>query len=129
MITPEERQKRALFYYVRSRLLQWERTSNFNENEADYKPMAWYWQVISLIISIILKVVSYLLRPKPQKPSYDQEPGKLSENDMPIATEGEEVPVVFGCRWLSNPNVIHFDAEDIEPIEKDVSSGGKGGGK
>lgn len=83
-----------------------------------------WFQIIMLVISIALKVLSYLLRPKPPKPQ-GAEPGTL-EGKIPTAEEGEQIPVVFGMRWVT-PNVVWWEPVGTEEITKNSNIGGKGG--
>jgi hypothetical protein len=58
--------------------------------------------IVALIISVILTVLSYVLRPKPKKP----EPNTNIE--VPEIRQGKPIPVVFGTRFLNNPNVVWY---------------------
>lgn len=57
----------------------------------------------SLIISLILIVVSYLLMPKPKTP-----PDTSSDTEDPTASAGIPIPVVFGTILVKDVNVLWF---------------------
>lgn len=77
------------------------------------------WVQVALFVASL--VISYALTPKPK----NQEPraAGLSEFDVPVATEAEPIPVLFGTRWISRPNVVWYGDLRVTPITKD--SGGK----
>lgn len=73
---------------------------------------------VNLIVSLVMMVVSAALqasmRPKPETPK----PGKL---DVPTASEGAPIPVVFGTVLIKSSNVIWYGDAGTQPI---VSEGG-----
>ena len=73
------------------------------------------WQYI--VVYVISMVVARLLAPKPQTP----QPGDIGDN-IPLADSGKEIPVLFGTRILSQPNVVWWGDLRTEPI---YSDGGK----
>lgn len=74
------------------------------------------WQfVVGAIISI---AATYLLRPKPQT----QPPAAFDDIEVPVAEEGKEIPVLFGCKMLRGPNVVWYGDLKTEPIR---TKGGK----
>lgn len=56
--------------------------------------------LFSLLISIVLTVLSYVLRPKPQRPEADR------DIQVPEARQGKPIPVVFGTRFVNDPSVV-----------------------
>lgn len=71
-----------------------------------------------IIAWIAMAVISYALAPKPKMDNM-----KASEfNDIPTAEEGVEIPVLFGTREISNPNVVWFGDKLARAIKK---KGGK----
>lgn len=67
----------------------------------------------------IALVVGIALAPKPQV----QPPAGLNEIQVPTAEDGREIPVLFGTRLVSGPNVIWYGDFGSDPIKK--KSGGK----
>ena len=73
-----------------------------------------------LIVFALALVVSYTMTPKPQhKP-----PAGLGEFNVPTAEVGREIPVLFGTRILSAPNVVWYGDLRAVAIKK---KGGKKG--
>lgn len=66
----------------------------------------------------IALVVTYALAPKPQT----QPPAGLEDIEAPIAEEGREIPVLFGCRDIRGANVVWYGDFKTKRIK---SSGGK----
>lgn len=60
------------------------------------------WGIIA--IAVVLAVVAISNMPKPQS----QKPAGIDEVELPTAEEGREIPVLFGCRRISGPNVIWY---------------------
>ena len=60
-----------------------------------------WWMVVVFIAAL---AVSYAMMPKPQS----QPPAGLSEFEVPTAEAGREIPVLFGTRDLSGPNVVWY---------------------
>lgn len=73
------------------------------------------WYVVVLIIAVI---AAYALRQHPQS----QPPAGLGDIDAPTAEIGREIPVLFGTRKLSGPNVVWYGDLRTIPVRK---SGGK----
>lgn len=71
-----------------------------------------------IIVSIILLYVSGLLLPTPKGQA--PEPGE--PGNIPVAKEGEPIPVVFGKPVISAQNVVWYGDLRADPIRK---SGGK----
>ncbi|WKB50770.1 hypothetical protein [Eleftheria terrae] len=74
-----------------------------------------------LIVWIATTVLSALLAPKPK--SQDAQPGQIGDKDLPIASQDAPIPVLFGTRVISGPNVVWYGDVQVKPIKK------KGGGK
>lgn len=62
--------------------------------------MAW----IFAVVFIAALVVSYSMVPKPQS----QPPAGLGDFQVPTAEEGREIPVLFGTRDITGPNVVWY---------------------
>lgn len=77
-----------------------------------------------LITWIVTTVLSALLAPRP-KVHDAQQPGQIGERDIPMASQDAPIPVLFGTRVLSQPNVVWWGDVQIIPIRR--SSGGKKG--
>lgn len=71
-----------------------------------------------VVAFIVALVVSYAMIPKPQT----QPPAGLNEINAPTAEEGREIPVLFGTRVISGPNVVWFGDLKAVAIRK---KGGK----
>lgn len=73
----------------------------------------------SFIITFALSLVaSYLMMPKPQSPKA----AGLNDFQVPTAEVGREIPVLFGTRMLTGPNVVWYGHLKIVAIKK---KGGK----
>lgn len=75
-----------------------------------------------LIMWIASAVLSALLAPRPK--NQDAQPGQIGQQDIPMASSDAPIPVLFGTRLLSQPNVVWWGDVRIIPISK---SGGKKG--
>lgn len=67
------------------------------------------------------QVLSFLLTPKPK--SY--KPLAATDIDAPVAEVGKEIPVLFGTRGITTPNVVWYG--DLRTTA--IKSGGGGGKK
>lgn len=74
------------------------------------------WFLVALFVGSLL--LSFALAPKPQT----QKPAGLSEITAPVAEEGIEIPVLFGTRDISGPNVVWYGHLKTVAIK---SKGGK----
>lgn len=74
------------------------------------------WMFFAGILLAIVAV--YALAPKPQS----QKPAGIDEIKLPTAKEGREIPIVFGCRRVSGPNVVWYGHLKTVPIK---AKGGK----
>jgi hypothetical protein len=73
------------------------------------------WQLIGLWV--VTAVIAYALRPKPKAQS-PAAPASIEDADIPTAQEGKEIPVLFGTRKISAPNVVWYGDLDTSPIIK-----------
>jgi hypothetical protein len=78
------------------------------------------WQQI--LVWGVTTVLSALLAPRPKAPENAQ-PGQIGNQDVPIASQDAPIPVLFGTRLLSGPNVVWYGDVQVRAIRK--SSGGK----
>lgn len=74
------------------------------------------WQFVA---GVALALVSTLLI-RPKVPS--QGPAGLEDIQAPVAEEGREIPVLFGCRMLRGPNVVWYGDFKSQAIK---AKGGK----
>lgn len=76
--------------------------------------MVWWY----IVVFIVALVAAYSMMPKPQS----QPPAGLGDFQVPTAEEGREIPVLFGTRDVSGPNVVWYGDLKVVPIRK---KGGK----
>ena len=74
-----------------------------------------------VIAWVISAAISALLAPRPNV--QDAQPGQLGDKDLPMANRDAPIPVLFGTRVLSQPNVVWWGQVQVIPIRK--SGGGK----
>jgi hypothetical protein len=74
-----------------------------------------FWFVVVFALAL---VASYVLMPKPES----RPPAGLGDFNVPTAEVGREIPVLFGTRKLSGPNVVWYGHLRVVPIKK---KGGK----
>jgi len=74
----------------------------------------------NLIIGLLLSIVSYLLRPKPEPPKA----GTLDDVGIPKVEEGKELGWVYGTVWIKDPQVHWYG--DFRTIPIRTSTGKKG---
>lgn len=74
------------------------------------------WNYIGLWVASFF--VSYWLAPKPQ----NAKPAGFDEIQAPTAEVGREIPVLFGRRKISGPNVVWYGDLKVKPIKR---KGGK----
>jgi hypothetical protein len=77
--------------------------------------MVWWYYAIAFVVAL---VVGFALTPKPQTVT----PG-IGEIEAPTAEDGREIPVLFGTRNLTGPNVVWYGDVKTTPIKS--SGGGK----
>jgi hypothetical protein len=73
------------------------------------------WQLIGVWVATL--IIAYALRPKP-KIQAPPAPAPIEDFDVPTAQEGREIPVLFGTRVISSPNVVWYGDLDTSPIEQ-----------
>jgi hypothetical protein len=76
--------------------------------------MAWPLWVAYIILAVAMVAMS----PKPQ----NTKPPALSDLKAPTADDGREIPVLFGTRVLSAPNVVWYGHMKTKAVK---ASGGK----
>lgn len=74
-----------------------------------------------LIVWVITTVLSVMLAPRPKM--QDAQPGQFGDKDIPIASADAPIPVLFGTRVISQPNVVWWGDVMVRAIRK--SGGGK----
>lgn len=77
--------------------------------------------LVMLALSAIMFIASQLLAPKPE--IEDARPKGLGDFSFPTATEGRQIPVVWGTCEVKGPNVIWFGDLRVEEIEEEVKTG------
>lgn len=77
----------------------------------------------TLITWVITAVISAWLAPRPKV--QDAQPGQIGDKDIPMVSADAPIPVLFGTRVLSQPNVVWWGDVRVIPIRR--SSGGKKG--
>ena len=75
------------------------------------------WPQIAVAVVAIL--LSAYLAPKPQNPK----PGGLGDLKVPTASEGKSIPVLFGTRDISDPNVVWYG--DLKTVAVKAKGGKK----
>lgn len=60
------------------------------------------WVFVAVFVAAF--AVSYFMMPKPET----RPPAGLDEIQLPTAEVGREIPVLFGTRKISGPNVVWF---------------------
>lgn len=75
---------------------------------------------VELAVWVVTTLISYVLTPKPK---YNAPTAAgLGDFTVPTAQEGREIPVLFGTRDISGPNVVWYGDLRVVPVQK---SGGK----
>lgn len=72
--------------------------------------MAW---IVSLLISIAISIVSYLIAPKPKR----AKPEAAKDLEDPTAEAGRPVPVAFGSIMVKGGNVLWFGEKKIKTYQ------------
>lgn len=75
-----------------------------------------FW--LTVVWWIATSIISYALRPKPPSPK----PAGLGDFTLPTAEQGREIPVLFGTRDITGPNIVWYGHLKTKAIK---SSGGK----
>ncbi len=78
-----------------------------------------FW--VMLLINVITFLVTELLRPKPN--IEDAKPAGLGDFNVPTATEGRAVPLIWGRVRLAGPNVVWYGDLVAEPITEKIKTG------
>ena len=73
--------------------------------------MGWEIYVVAFVVGLL---VSSALVPKPQT----RPPAALEDIEVPTAEEGIEIPVLFGTRDISGPNVVWFGDFRSEAVRR-----------
>lgn len=68
----------------------------------------------SIIASIVLSLVSFLLMPKPK-----HEPPEPGELDFPRIDPSANIPVIFGTVHIKDPTIVWYGDLDTVPIMSD----------
>jgi hypothetical protein len=71
------------------------------------------WPLI--VTWVATAVIAYALRPKPKIQSAPA-PATIEDIDAPTAEEGRTIPVLFGTRKISGPNIVWYGDLDTDPI-------------
>ena len=71
-----------------------------------------------LIVAVVITVAAFALTPKVP----EIQPPDLSDIDVPTATEGRPIPVVFGTYVVKSPNIVWYGNLAYKKIK---SKGGK----
>jgi hypothetical protein len=74
-----------------------------------------WWYIAGFVVMLF---ATYALTPKAQSTP----PPGLDQIKVPTATEGREIPVLFGCREIKSPNVVWWGNMKTNAIK---SEGGK----
>lgn len=74
-----------------------------------------------LLIYVATFLISELLRPKPKVE--DAKPAGLGDFNVPTATEGRVVPIIWGRVKLSGPNIVWYGDLQAIPQTQTVKSG------
>jgi len=69
-----------------------------------------WWFVAAVVVSV---AISFLLIPKPKTIT-----PAIGEVVAPTAEEGREVPVLFGTREISGPNIVWYGDLKTRAIKK-----------
>lgn len=77
--------------------------------------------LVLLAIQAVLFLAAQLLAPKPD--IEDARPKGLGDFSFPTATEGRQIPVVWGTCEVKGPNVIWYGDLKVKEITEDVKSG------
>lgn len=77
--------------------------------------MIWWY----IAVFFVALVVGMAMAPKPQT----QPPAGFNEIQAPTAEDGREIPVLFGTRRISGPNVVWYGDFATSAVKK--KSGGK----
>lgn len=72
-----------------------------------------------IVIWIVTTALSVLLAPRPKvQGKNDAQPGQIGDKDIPMASQDAPIPVLFGTRVLSQPNVVWWGDVSVTPIQR-----------
>ena len=74
-----------------------------------------------LLINIATFLLTELLRPKPN--IEDAKPAGLGDFNVPTATEGRAVPLIYGRVKMAGPNVVWYGDLIADPITEKIKTG------
>ena len=74
-----------------------------------------WWYVVYFIVAL---VIAFAMMPKPESQN-----AKVGTIDGPTATEGREIPVLFGTRVIKQANIVWYG--DIKTIALKKKGGKK----
>jgi hypothetical protein len=74
-----------------------------------------------LLVYVATFLITELLRPKPNLEN--AKPASLGDFQVPTATEGRPIPIIFGRVNMKGPNVIWYGDLRTKKIEQEVSTG------
>jgi hypothetical protein len=77
--------------------------------------------ILFLIVYVATFVITELLRPKPT--FEDAKPAGLGDFQVPTATEGRVVPIIWGRVKISGPNVVWYGDLIADPITEKIKTG------
>ena len=77
--------------------------------------------LVFLIINIATFLLTELLRPKPN--IEDAKPAGLGDFQVPTATEGRVVPLIWGRVKMAGPNVVWYGDLVADPITEKIKTG------
>jgi len=78
-----------------------------------------FW--LLLLINVVTFLITELLRPKPN--IEDAKPAGLGDFQVPTATEGRAVPLIWGRVRMAGPNVVWYGDLIAEPITERIKTG------
>ena len=78
-----------------------------------------FW--VLLLINVITFLVTELLRPKPN--IENAKPAGLGDFNVPTATEGRVVPIIWGRVKMAGPNIVWYGDLIAQPITEKVKTG------
>ena len=74
-----------------------------------------------LLIYVATFLITELLRPKPN--IEDARPAGLGDFQVPTATEGRVVPIIWGRVKIAGPNVVWYGDLVADPVEEKIKTG------